>query len=101
VIATHPLAALLARLRWRPEQFGPQAQRVSPRRRGRAERVHLKAPYKWLAGDVPRTRWPTLVRALLAELIGTPPRDRVVRSEPAQGPLQLHHLGQTEIGCVR
>ena len=65
------LAQLLARLGWRPEQFGRRLNEFAARQ-GRPERIHLKTPYKWLAGDVPRAPWPTLVPALLGELTGSP-----------------------------
>jgi len=65
------LAQLLARLGLRPEQFGRRLNEFAGQQ-GRPERIHLKTPYKWLAGDVPRAPWPTLVPALLGELTGTP-----------------------------
>jgi len=63
------LAQLLARLGWRPEQFGRHLNEFAGRQ-GRPERIHLKTPYKWLAGDVPRPPWPTLVPVLLGQLTG-------------------------------
>ena len=60
----HPLGVLLQELGWRPEHLARQLNDFAAAQ-GRPERVHLKTPYKWLAGDLPRSPWPALIPALL------------------------------------
>jgi len=51
---TTPLAAVLQDLGWRPEELARRFNAFAAGQ-GRAERVHLKTPYKWLRGDCPRS----------------------------------------------
>ncbi|MET7950538.1 hypothetical protein [Micromonospora sp. NPDC005324] len=60
------LTRLLAEAGWQPEQFARRLNECAERH-GRAERLHLKTPYKWKKGDVPRAPWPSLTSALLSE----------------------------------
>ncbi|KAB1937236.1 hypothetical protein F8271_19660 [Micromonospora sp. ALFpr18c] len=60
------MTRLLAEAGWQPEQFARRLNECAERH-GRAERLHLKTPYKWKKGDVPRAPWPSLTSALLSE----------------------------------
>jgi len=57
---------LLAEAGWQPEQLARRLNECAERH-GRAERLHLKTPYKWKKGEVPRSPWPSLTVALLSE----------------------------------
>ncbi|WFE64028.1 hypothetical protein [Micromonospora sp. WMMD714] len=60
------IGRLLAEVGWQPEQLARRLNECAERH-GRAERLHLKTPYKWKKGDVPRSPWPALVTAVLSE----------------------------------
>ncbi|MFI6823291.1 hypothetical protein ACIBJE_20380 [Micromonospora sp. NPDC050187] len=60
------ITRLLAEVGWQPEQLARRLNECA-QRHGRVERLHLKTPYKWKKGDVPRSPWPSLTTALLSE----------------------------------
>ncbi|MFD1320127.1 tetratricopeptide repeat protein [Micromonospora sonneratiae] len=60
------ITRLLAEVGWQPEQLARRLNECADRH-GRTERLHLKTPYKWKKGDVPRSPWPSLTIALLSE----------------------------------
>jgi hypothetical protein len=64
-----PLASVLAELGWKPEVLARRLNDVAALH-GRGERVHVKTPYKWLRGDRPRSPWPALAAALMADELG-------------------------------
>jgi hypothetical protein len=57
---------LLTEVGWQPEQLARRLNKCAERH-GRAERLHLKTPYKWKKGDTPRSPWPSLTTVLLSE----------------------------------
>ncbi|MCA1674398.1 MAG: hypothetical protein LC799_20150, partial [Actinobacteria bacterium] len=63
--------AVLTELGWKPETLARRLNSFAALQ-GRAERVHVKTPYKWLRGDRPRAPWPALVAALLTDELGCP-----------------------------
>ncbi|MGH3928173.1 MAG: hypothetical protein ACRDTT_35810, partial [Pseudonocardiaceae bacterium] len=66
-----PLAAVLAELGWKPEILARRLNNFAALH-GRAERMHVKTPYKWLHGTAPRAPWPALALALLTDELGRP-----------------------------
>ncbi|MGH3930230.1 MAG: hypothetical protein ACRDTF_09680 [Pseudonocardiaceae bacterium] len=66
---THPLAAVLTELGWRPEVLARRLNGFAALH-GRGERMHLKTPYKWLHGATPRSPWSALAVALLSDELG-------------------------------
>ena len=48
--------AVLTELGWKPETLARRLNSFAALQ-GRAERVHVKTPYKWLRGDRPRAPW--------------------------------------------
>ncbi|WP_231931388.1 tetratricopeptide repeat protein [Micromonospora echinospora] len=62
---------LLAEAGWQPEQLARRLNECAERH-GRPERLHIKTPYKWKKGDVPRSPWPLLTTVLLAEQLQRP-----------------------------
>jgi len=65
------LGALLDELGWRPEHLARRLNDFAAMH-GRPERVHVKTPYKWLGGDIPRSPWPALMAPLLAQELHRP-----------------------------
>lgn len=65
------ITRLLAEVGWQPEQLARRLNECAERH-GRGERLHLKTPYKWKRGDVPRSPWPSLTAALLSEQLQRP-----------------------------
>jgi len=68
-LPTSPLATVLGELGWKPEVLARRLNSLAALH-GRAERVHVKTPYKWLRGDRPRPPWPALAAALVADELG-------------------------------
>lgn len=60
------ITRLLAEAGWQPEHLARRLNEYAERH-GRGERLHLKTPYKWRKGDVPRSPWPLLTTLLLSE----------------------------------
>jgi hypothetical protein len=60
------ITRLLAEAGWQPEQLARRLNDCAERH-GRVERLHLKTPYKWKRGDIPRSPWPSLTAVLLSE----------------------------------
>ena len=69
--STCMLAVVLSELGWRPEVLARRLNSFAAVH-GRCEKVHVKTPYKWLRGDRPRSPWPALAAALLADELGRP-----------------------------
>lgn len=63
-----PLDALLAALGWTPERLARRLNAFTEQQ-GLPDRIHPKTPYKWVAGDTPRSPWRSLTPALLTEAL--------------------------------
>lgn len=57
--------ALLTEAGWSPEELARGLNDLATGQ-GRSEWLHLKTPYKWRRGDVPRAPWPALTCSLLS-----------------------------------
>lgn len=64
-----PLAGVLAELGWKPETLARRLNGFAALH-GRAERMHIKTPYKWLHGTAPRAPWSALTLAVLTDELG-------------------------------
>ncbi|MGQ0776858.1 MAG: hypothetical protein ACT4NY_20980 [Pseudonocardiales bacterium] len=69
--STNALTAVLTDLGWTPETLARRLNSFAALH-GRAERMHVKTPYKWLLGVQPRSPWPALAAALLTGELGRP-----------------------------
>ncbi|MGH3829933.1 MAG: hypothetical protein ACRDRS_05690 [Pseudonocardiaceae bacterium] len=65
------LTVVLTELGWKPGVLARKLNSAAALH-GRPERVHAKTPYKWLRGERPRSPWPPLMAALLADELGRP-----------------------------
>ena len=61
---THPLGDMLHQLGWRPEDLARRLNE-SAAQQGWSARIHIKTPYKWLAGQQPRPPWRQLIQLLM------------------------------------
>jgi hypothetical protein len=61
-----PLTGLLGVLGWSPERLA-RGLNTFAEWQGLPDRIHPKTPYKWAAGDIPRSPWRAVTAAVLTE----------------------------------